>query len=35
MAAETRLPELLRRVRALERALAKLTGEPLEDERRD
>ena len=35
MAAETRLPELLRRVRALERALAKLTGQPLEDESRD
>ncbi len=32
MAAENRLPELLRRVRALERALAKLTGAPLEDE---
>jgi UDP-3-O-[3-hydroxymyristoyl] glucosamine N-acyltransferase len=31
MAAESRLPELLRRVRALERALAKLTGQPLED----
>jgi UDP-3-O-[3-hydroxymyristoyl] glucosamine N-acyltransferase len=31
MAAESRLPELLRRVRALERALAKLTGEPLDD----
>jgi UDP-3-O-[3-hydroxymyristoyl] glucosamine N-acyltransferase len=32
MAAESRLPELLRRVRALERALAKLTGRPLEDD---
>jgi UDP-3-O-[3-hydroxymyristoyl] glucosamine N-acyltransferase len=29
MAAETRLPELLRRVRALERALEALTGQPL------
>ena len=32
MAAESRLPELLRRVRALERALAKLTGRSLEDD---
>ena len=32
VAAESRLPELLRRVRALERALAKLTGQPLADE---
>ncbi|HXU87618.1 MAG TPA: UDP-3-O-(3-hydroxymyristoyl)glucosamine N-acyltransferase [Methylomirabilota bacterium] len=32
MAAEGRLPELVRRVRALERALAKLTGQPLDDE---
>jgi UDP-3-O-[3-hydroxymyristoyl] glucosamine N-acyltransferase len=31
MAAESRLPELLRRVRALERALAALTGRPLDD----
>jgi UDP-3-O-[3-hydroxymyristoyl] glucosamine N-acyltransferase len=30
MAAETRLPELLRRVRALERALEALTGRPVE-----
>jgi UDP-3-O-[3-hydroxymyristoyl] glucosamine N-acyltransferase len=30
IAAETRLPELLRRVRALERALAALTGRPVE-----
>jgi hypothetical protein len=29
MIAETRLPELLRRVRALERALEALTGRPL------
>jgi UDP-3-O-[3-hydroxymyristoyl] glucosamine N-acyltransferase len=34
MAAESRLPELLRRVRALERALEKLTGRPLEGEAR-
>ena len=34
MAAETRLPELLRRVRALERALEALAGRPLEGEAR-
>ena len=34
MVAETRLPDLLRRVRTLERALAKLTGRPLEDDDR-
>jgi UDP-3-O-[3-hydroxymyristoyl] glucosamine N-acyltransferase len=34
MAAETRLPELLRRVRALERALEALTGQPSEGEAR-
>jgi UDP-3-O-[3-hydroxymyristoyl] glucosamine N-acyltransferase len=33
MAAESRLPELLRRIRALERAVAALTGRPAEDER--
>jgi UDP-3-O-[3-hydroxymyristoyl] glucosamine N-acyltransferase len=32
MIAETRLPELLRRVRALERALEALTGRPLADD---
>ena len=35
MAAETRLPELLRRVRALERAVEALTGRPLADTGRD
>jgi UDP-3-O-[3-hydroxymyristoyl] glucosamine N-acyltransferase len=34
MAAESRLPELLRRVRALERALQALTGRPVEDKAR-
>jgi UDP-3-O-[3-hydroxymyristoyl] glucosamine N-acyltransferase len=34
MAAESRLPELLRRVRALERALETLTGRPLAGEER-
>jgi UDP-3-O-[3-hydroxymyristoyl] glucosamine N-acyltransferase len=34
MAADSRLPELLRRVRALERALESLTGRSLESERR-
>jgi UDP-3-O-[3-hydroxymyristoyl] glucosamine N-acyltransferase len=34
MAAETRLPELLRRVRALERALEALTGRPAESAER-
>jgi UDP-3-O-[3-hydroxymyristoyl] glucosamine N-acyltransferase len=35
MAAETKLPELLRRVRVLERAIEALTGRPLGDKARD
>jgi UDP-3-O-[3-hydroxymyristoyl] glucosamine N-acyltransferase len=35
MAAETKLPELLRRVRALERAIEALTGRPLGDKAAD